>query len=262
MRGAPSARVRASFLLVLLAAPLASAHGAFDGGAPLGEASVHLQLAGAPLLAVGVPYELRARTDAQAPLEARLVTPDASARPWFALVPQAGVQARQVTFDQAGAWRLEVRAGAHAATFDLDVWPAARAFVEPAHESGVLVAGRAQPVALRLVDAAHRPLAPPEDAQARLVGPHGESTHALEAHGGLLVLERAWREPGAYALHVSTASAGIAPGAAPPLAFLVVDETDAAVYGLARETPGPSWALVGLAALAALLLARLTRARS
>ncbi|HWH08945.1 MAG TPA: hypothetical protein VNX21_07075 [Candidatus Thermoplasmatota archaeon] len=234
--------------LLLLARP-ALAHAAFDQGAPLpGGASVQVEVTGAPLVAAGVPLEARVATDAAGPVRLRLHPPMAAPRAWVDASAPVGF-----VLDGGGAWRLEVEAGGGSAAFDLDAWPAAGAFVEPASEAarrGVVVQGRPETVATRLVDAAGRPLDAPPDAVARVRGPAGEAFDAP------LAMEASAWGAGAWSVEVLAPSLGLAPGARPPLGILVVPPEEAGVYGLeAKAVP------LGLAPLAALVLAALTRGR-
>jgi hypothetical protein len=240
--------MRKLLVLALLATPLAAAHAAFDEGAPLGDgASVHMEVTGAPLVAAGVPLEARVTTDA-GPARLRLHSPHAGPGPWA----DAGAPVA-FALDQGGAWRVEVEAGGRSVVMDLTAWPAAGAFVEPASEAaqrGVLVEGRPEAVAYRLVDAAGQPRDAPHDARARVTGPDGVSFDAP------LEMDASGWAAGAWRVEVLAPSVGLVEGARPPLDVLVVPPGDAGVYGLdAREVPA------GLPAWVALVLAVLTKAR-
>ena len=238
------ASVPLCFLLVAVLAPVASAHAAFDGGAPLGEASLAFELVGAPIPSAGTPMEVRVRTDAPAPPELRMIPPEGAPGAWRAMVEDAGVWSAPVLLERAGRWGAEVRAGGETASFSFDAWPHAGAWVAPVGEAasrGVVVAGEPAAIRLQLVDASGRPLPPPADAVARVEGPAGVETVPLVPEGDALALSRAWGTPGEHALHVSAPSLGLAGDARPPLGLLVVPPGEAGVYGLdeggGREVP-------------------------
>ena len=254
------------FTLLLAAAllPLVAADAAFDGGAPLGRASLFLELVGAPVPSAGTPMQVRLRTDAPEPPEMRLVPPAGEPEAWRPMVEVEGLWTAPVLFAQAGAWGVEVRAGGDTAAFSFDVWPPARAWIVPEGEAasrGVLLAGGRETLGLRLIDASGHPLPAPADALVRIEGPDGGATVPLLAEDGVLTLERPWDRPGSYLLHVTSASSGLPEGARPALPLLVVSADQAAVYGLEqkdkRDVPlGPFLVPAALAAAFGLLARR------
>lgn len=244
-------------LATALLAPFALAHGGWDAGAPLGESSLHLRILGAPAVAAGAPLRMEAATDAALPLEARLVDPRGAAGAWFPLRAEGALARADVSFLEAGDWRVEVRAGLDLASFDLHVWPAGPAFVEPASvaaQRGVVVHGSDEPLALQLVDAGHAPLTPPADARARVASPDGARELPLAEREGLLVLATGDLPLGAHEVEILSESLRLAPGSRPPVGVLVVAPEDADVYGLdeRRGVPagGVAWAALALAGAA------------
>lgn len=263
--GMMRARGLLAFLLVapavLAVAPFVAADGGFDAGAFLGDRSLHVEVVGAPILAAGVPLELRARTDAEGLLEMRLVRDGMEATDgWFPLRAEGGTSVAPLVFPTEGAWRIEVRSErGDIARFDVDVWPEAGAFVEPVGDAatlGVMVEGTDAVVAMQLTDASGTPLPPPADALAHVVGPEGRIwTEPLVVQDGALALARPFTQPGEYEVRVGSESLGLHASARPPIGLLVVPPAEADVYGLgeARETPGAGWLIVPGVALAALL---------
>ena len=259
------APVPLSLLLAALLAPLAGAHAAFDGGAPLGEASLFLELVGAPIPSAGTPMELRVRTDAPEPPEVRMVPPSGEPEAWRPMLEEDGRWSAPVVMGQPGRWSVDVRAGAESASFSFDAWPRAGAWLVPAGEAaarGIVVAGERAPVRVQLVDATGHPLPPPPDAVARIEGPDGNATVPMKADGDALTLERTWDQPGEHLLHVGSASARLPNDARPPVALLVVPAEEASVYGLdeePRKVPLGAAPLLAAALVACALLAHARR---
>ena len=244
-------------LLLALLAPAGAAHEGFDQGALLGPGSVHVALGEhAPLLAVGVPLDLRVTSDIPGAFEARLTSPADGARSWFALQPDGATAAgtsnatssatsahiAQVALDAPGTWTLEVRHAAGSATFSFDVWPGAAAFVEPADDAttrGLFLQDAPATLRFTLVDAAHSPVAPPADARARVEGPDGVEEVPLRAEGAELALDATWGTPGERRVEVLAESLRMRPGSAPPVQALVLTPEEAAANGLAEDERAP-----------------------
>lgn len=240
---------------------------------------MHVAISGAPVLAAGVPLTLRVTPDPDLPLEARLRAPSQSSGDapgeWFALFAESQgertVYAHSLMLPAAGAWGLDVRAGADIASFSFQVWPAARAFVEPVGElaqRGVVLRDSEEPFELTLVDARHRRVAPPPDALARVETPTVTQTRALiveaDGEGGRLLLPGPWAEEGRIEITLLSESLEIGEGSARPVALLVVPPEEADVYGLAsprEEERGVAAAPAILLLLAIAALALLTRGR-
>lgn len=247
--------------VLLVAAPSALAHGGFDAGAPLGEGSIHVRILGAPVLAAGVPLRLEIATDVALPIEARLVRPPEPPGAWFGVPDEGAVRTKDITFAAEGTWRVDVRAGADVASFEVTVWRAGGRFVEPASdaiERGVVVLGGEEALRFRVLDAAHRPLAPPSDAIALVSGPDGTLRVPLGVREGALELRHEWSTRGEHTIEVLSDEARLTPGARPSFGLLVVAPEEAPVYGIpTREVPVGALSLLALLIAAALV--RVTR---
>lgn len=232
----------------------ASAHAAFDAGAPLNGASVHVEVSGAPMPVALTPLKLVVRGDAP-DVTMRLVAADGRAFPWF--TPSSGI-----VFPAEGDWTIEARSGADVARFPIHVWPEGP-FVRAVGEraaTGVVVAGSDTSLVYELTDAAGTRRAWPEDIVVRVDGAPVD----VAQEEGRLVLQRPWAA-GEHVVTFSSATAGLAQDARPPTRILAVTPEEAAIYGLDAGDAGGFplvSVLAGLAALVAIVgTVAFTRAR-